>query len=103
MVAADEAVAALAARSADVLGHSHPCGQHGGRHGGMHPRGREPEEGHGAELPHLAEAPQRENRGGEGEGRGGVDNDNLMKASPPAHSKASPPAPLKASPPTPPP
>ena len=73
MVAEDEVVAPDAARCADVLGHQDSRGQHGEGHAGLHSRGREPEEGDGAQLAHLDGTADAENRRGERQGRGGVD------------------------------
>ena len=49
-------VAAAAGERTYVFGHTHPCGQHRQGHERMHTGGTEPEEGHGAELAHMAEA-----------------------------------------------
>ena len=64
MVATAEAMAAVVARCTDVLGHQDSRGQHSQGHRGLHPRGAEPETGHGAELAHLAETPQGQDCGG---------------------------------------
>lgn len=52
-------VASPRARRAKLRGHPHPRWQLSRRHAGLHPRGGEQIQGHGGELPTVAETPHR--------------------------------------------